>query len=129
MIEATPSSGSQLTAKMEYVGDDAVVIHLVGRLDIPGLLQFRRILRTMVIDRPWMLLDLAAVPEIHPGVLAVLSATQRRLRRQGSRLALWRLRAQPLQLVRDSRLYRGIDIVTGPLTDWLASQARTRRTP
>jgi len=126
MTDAAPPRGSPLTAKMEYVGDDALVIHLVGRLDLPGLLQLRKVLRTVVIDRPWVLLDLAAVPEFHHGVLAVLSATQRRLRRHGSRLALWRLRAQPLQLVRDGRLIRGVEVVTGPVADWLAGQG-TRR--
>jgi anti-anti-sigma regulatory factor len=129
MTEGTPQREAQLVAEMEYVGEDAVVIHLVGRLDLPGLLEFRRMLQSIVIDRPWMLLDLAAVPEIHPGVLRVLNAAQRRLTHQGSRLVLWRLRAQPLQLVRDSRLDRGIDIVTGPLTEWLAKQADAARGP
>jgi len=122
MTEITRDTASQLTAEMEYVDDDALVIHLVGWLDIPGLLQLRRILRALVPDRPWLLLDVAAVPEFHPGTVTVLAAAQRRLRRQGSRLVLWRPQEQPAEVIRDAGFHSAIDVVTAPLDEWLASQ-------
>jgi hypothetical protein len=69
MTNVTPDTAPPLTAELDYVDDDALIIHLAGRLDIPGLLQLRRMLRSIVPDRPWLLLDVTAIPEFHPSTL------------------------------------------------------------
>jgi anti-anti-sigma regulatory factor len=122
MTDTTPDATSQLTAEMEYVDDDALVIHVVGRLDIAGLQHLRGILRALVPDRPWLVLDVAAVPEFHPSTVTVLAAAQRRFRSHGSRLALWRPPAQPAGIIRDAGFHSAINVVTGPLDEWLTSQ-------
>jgi anti-anti-sigma regulatory factor len=122
MTDTTPDATSQLTAEMEYVDDDALVIHVVGRLDIAGLHHLRAILRALVPDRPWLILDVAAVPEFHPSTVTVLAAAQRRFRSHGSRLALWRPPAQPAEIIRDAGFHSAINVVTAPLDEWLTSQ-------
>lgn len=111
-----------LGVRFEDFRGDTVVIHLSGRLDIPGLLALRRVLHRMAVTRPWVILDLAGVPEFDPSAIAVLARIQRGLRRQGAHLALWQLRAQPRRLAEDKRLYRIVDIVRGDLTGWLADR-------
>ncbi len=111
------------------ITDDAVVAHLAGRLDIRGSMQLWSVLRHLTVDRPLLLLDLAGVPEIEPRALAVVVATQQRLGHTRSRLALWRLRAQPLRLFRERRLHQVVEIVRGPLDVWLAGQRAANRTP
>lgn len=122
MNDSTPNRVVQLTAEMEYVGDEALVIHLMGRLDMSGLLHLRRMLRTLVPDRPWLVLDVAAVPEFHPSTVTILAAAQRRLRSHGSRLALWRLRGQPAEVIRSAGFHSAVDVVTTPLDVWLSEQ-------
>jgi anti-anti-sigma regulatory factor len=99
--------------------DRAVIFHLVGRLDIPGSIQLWSQLRTAQLDRPVVILDLAAVPEIEPCALAVFATTQRRLRVKRLRFGLWGVRAQPLELITQRRLHRLVDVVTGPIDVWL----------
>jgi hypothetical protein len=101
------------------VGDDAIVVRLTGRLDVPSSSQLWSLLGNLPLDRPWLVLDLAGVPEIERGALAVLAAAPQRLG-HGRRLALWRVRAQPLALLRENELQRVVEIVSGPLETWLA---------
>jgi anti-anti-sigma regulatory factor len=104
MTNATSDGASQLTAELEYVNDDVLVIHLAGRLDIAGLLQLRKMLRALEPDRPWLILDVAAVPEFHPSTVTVLAAAQRRVRCHGSRLVVWRPQSQPGRHLASCRL-------------------------
>jgi anti-anti-sigma factor len=126
MTNANPDGTSPLTAELEYVNDDALVIHLVGRLDIPGLLQLRRMLRAVVPDRPWLFLDVAAVPEFHPSTLTVLAAAQRRVRCHGTRLVVWRPQPQPAEVLRQAGFHSAIEVVTAPVDQWLSSLRTSR---
>lgn len=109
--------------RFEEIGLDTIVVHLSGRLDLAGLLALRRVLRRLAITRPWVILDLAGVPEFHTSTAAVLIRAQQGLRSQGGHLALWQLRGQPRQLVEDKRLLRVLDVVRGDLTGWLAEKS------
>ncbi len=104
---------------IEYVDGDALVVHLGGRLDPSELIQF---LRMLTLDRPWVVLDLARVPELDPSILAILAGAQRRLRPHGYRIALWQLRAQPRQLVNERAFLGTVDVVDGDLRRWLADR-------
>jgi anti-anti-sigma factor len=99
--------------------DQAVIFHLAGRLDIPGTMQLWSELRSAQLDRPVVILDLAGVPEIEPCALAVFATTQRRLRAKRQRFGLWRVRAQPLELITQRRLHRLINVISGPVDEWL----------
>lgn len=112
-----------LEVRFEEIGLDAIVVHLSGRLDLAGLLALRRVLRRLAVTRPWIVLNLAGVPEFHASTAAVLIRAQQGLRRQGGHLALWQLRGQPRQLVEDKRLSRILDVVRGDLTGWLAARS------
>jgi anti-anti-sigma regulatory factor len=127
MTDTTAHVASHLEAELEYVDDHALVIHLAGRLDICGLQYLRRILRALVPDRPWLVLDVAAVLEFHPSTVTVLAAAQRRLRCHGTRLALWRPRAQPTEVMRGAGFHSTVDVVTGRLDEWLADQRSRKR--
>lgn len=111
-----------LGVQIEEIGTGAVVIHLVGRLDMAALLVVRRHLRRLAVGRRWIVLDVAGVPEFHPSTAAVLAQAQRGLRRQGARLVLWQLRAQPRRLVEDKRLAAIVDVIRGDLAGWLAER-------
>lgn len=111
----TPTDG------VDYVDGDALVVHLDGRLEPSALL---RLLGTLTLDRPWVVLDLARVPELDPSILAILAGAQRRLRPHGYRIALWQLRAQPRQLVDDRGFVGVIDVAGDDLRRWLAEQRR-----
>jgi anti-anti-sigma factor len=126
MTNATSDGASQLTAELEYVNDDVLVIHLAGRLDIPGLLQLRKMLRALVPDRPWLILDVAAVPEFHSSTVTVLAAAQRRVRCHGSRLVVWRPQPQPAEILRHAGFHSAVEVVTAPVDQWLSSQHTTR---
>ena len=112
-----------LEVRFEEIGLDTIVVHLSGRLDLAGLLALRRVLRRLAITRPWVILNLAGVPEFHASTAAVLIRTQQGLRRRGGHLALWQLRGQPRQLVEDKRLFRVLDVVRGDLNGWLAERS------
>lgn len=104
-------------------------MHLRGRTDPPALLALLRYLR---LDRPWVILDLAEVPELDLATLAVLARTQRRLHRHRAHLALYRTRAQHRQLIAERCFHRIAEIITGDLGAWLAHRsppAGPRRTP
>jgi anti-anti-sigma factor len=124
MTSVTPDTASPLTAELDYVDDDALIIHLAGRLDIPGLLQLRRMLRSIVPDRPWLLLDVTAIPEFHPSTLTVLAAAQRRIRCHGSRLVVWRPQPQPADVMRQAGFHTAVEVVTAPVDQWLTSKRR-----
>jgi len=99
--------------------DRAVIFHLTGRLDIPGTMTLWSELRRTRIDRPVVLLDLAGVPEIEPCALAVFATTQRLMRLKRHRFGLVHVRAQPLGMVRQRHLHRVVEIISGPLEEWL----------
>lgn len=104
-------------AGLDYLGEDALVVHLAGRLGPAALL---RLLRDLRLNRTWVILDLSHVPELDPPTLAVLAKTQRRLQHQGAHLALWQPRAQPRHLIEERRFNRIVEVVDGDLHAWLA---------
>lgn len=106
---------------IDYVNDDALVVHLSGHLDPSDLLQ---ILRSLTLSCPWVVLDLERVPELDPSILAILAGAQRRLRPHGYRIALWQLWPQPRQLVHEGGYFGIIDVVDGDLPPWLADRRR-----
>lgn len=89
-----------------------MLVRVTGRLDIPGSMTLWARLRRTPVDRPMMVVDLAGVPEADPCALAVLVATQHRLRKSRSRLALDRVPHQPMQLMRARRQYRDIEVLS-----------------
>jgi hypothetical protein len=109
---------------VDYINGDAMVVHLAGSLDPADLIQ---ILGALTLTRPWLLLDLARVPELDPGVLAVVAGAQRRLRRHGYGIALWQLGAQPWQLVHDRGIVGSVDVVDGDLHRWLVERRHPDR--
>jgi anti-anti-sigma regulatory factor len=121
-MTATLPSG-RLDVRLEEIGADTLVIHLAGRLDVPVL---RRLLVRLPITRPWLVLDLAGVPEFHPGTPAALTAVHRGLRRRGAELALWQLRAQPRQIADEEFLSRSVKVIHGDLSGWLARRVDTQ---
>lgn len=104
-------------AGLDYLGEDALVVHLAGRLGPAAML---RLLRDLRLNSTWVILDLSHVPELDPPTLAVLAKTQRRLQHHGAHLALWHLRAQPRHLIEERRFHRIVEIVDGDLHAWLA---------
>lgn len=105
------------------VSERLQVMHLVGRLDIPGALELRRELRRAKAERPWLVLDLAGVPEMDGCALDVLHLAAGRFDRAGTTLALWRVRTQPLSLVLERGFHRVVPVISGPLDDWLTRQS------
>jgi anti-anti-sigma factor len=126
MTNVTPDTASPLTAELDYVDDDALILRLAGRLDLPALLQLRRMLRCLVPDRPWLLLDVTAIPEFHPSTLTVLAAAQRRIRCHGSRLVVWRPQPQPADVMRQAGFHTAVEVVTAPVDQWLSSKRTIR---
>lgn len=106
----------QLGPGLRQAGANPLVVHLPGHLQP---LELRRILRDVSVpEGTLVVLDFACVPEIGETVLAVLATTQRRLRRHGARLALWRLRTQPRCLVAAARFCRVVEVIDGEPDGW-----------
>jgi hypothetical protein len=118
-----------IVTRVEQVGSEVTLLRVIGRLDAVGLLALRRVLRELPLTRPWLILDLAGVPECHPRTPMVLEATQRRLRRHGGRLALWHLRSQPRSLFAAAASRRDLDIAEGDLAEWVSRRSGTPAAP
>lgn len=118
------ATGMTAVYGIDYMGDDAMVVRLAGRLDPSDLI---RILGGLTLSRPWVVLNLARVPELDPSILAVLAGAQRRLRHHGYSIALWRLRAQPWQFVHDRGIAGSVDVVDGDLRNWLSERRHGER--
>lgn len=120
-----------IATRVEQMGTDVTLLRVIGRLDPVGLLTLRRVLRELAVTRPWLILDMAGVPECHPRTVVVLNQTQRRLRRHGARLALWHLRSQPRSLFAAPASRQELEIAHGDLAEWVSRQSETTpaRTP
>jgi hypothetical protein len=115
------SAAPGVVVRVDDAGPEAILLRVVGRLDLGGLSTLRRAVNELPRTRPWLVLDLAGVPECHPDTPVVLAATHRRLCRRGQRLALWRLRTQPRAMLAAQADGRApeIHIATGDLGQWL----------
>jgi anti-anti-sigma regulatory factor len=112
-----------IATRVEQLGTDITLLRVIGRLDTVGLLALRRGLRELAVTRPWLILDMAGVPECHPRTVMVLNQTQRRLRHHGARLALWHLRSQPRSLFAAPASRQELEIAHGDLAEWVSRRS------
>lgn len=104
------------TATIGHLDDDLLVVEVVGRFGPASVL---RLLRDLPAGQACIVLDLAAVPELDARALAAIVAVRRRTRARGTRVVLWHLRAQPLQLLHDRHVHHLVEVAVGPLEEWL----------